>query len=124
VPPGGHVVPVPVPHITLHDGTSIPQLGFGVFKVPPEETEKTVLTAFEVGYRHIDTAQMYGNESGVGAAIEASGIPRDELFTSPSIGSGWTGSTSSSSTGRCPPGTTATSSRPGGPSASSPPTAA
>jgi len=71
---------VPVPDITLHDGTSIPQLGFGVFKVPPEETEKTVLTAFEVGYRHIDTAQMYENESGVGAAIKAAGIPRDELF--------------------------------------------
>jgi 2,5-diketo-D-gluconate reductase A len=71
---------VPVPDITLHDGTSIPQLGFGVFKVPPEETEKTVLTAFEVGYRHIDTAQMYENEAGVGAAIKASGLPRDELF--------------------------------------------
>jgi 2,5-diketo-D-gluconate reductase A len=71
---------MPVPQIPLHDGKSIPQLGFGVFKVPPEETEQTVLTAFEVGYRHIDTAQMYGNEAGVGAAIKASGIDRDELF--------------------------------------------
>src|SRR3712207_2635793 len=69
-----------VPRTPLRDGTSIPQLGFGVFQVPPEDTEKPVLTAFEVGYRHIDTAQMYQNESGVGAAIKSSGIPRDELF--------------------------------------------
>ncbi|HET9423434.1 MAG TPA: aldo/keto reductase [Nocardioides sp.] len=69
-----------VPSITLNDSASIPQLGFGVFKVPPEETAATVTTAFEIGYRHIDTAQMYGNESGVGKAIAASGIPRDELY--------------------------------------------
>ena len=55
-----------VPTITLNDQTTIPQLGFGVFQVPPEETAATVRTAFEVGYRHIDTAQMYGNEQGVG----------------------------------------------------------
>ena len=54
-----------VPAITLHDGTSIPQLGFGVFQVPPEETAATVALALEAGYRHIDTAQMYGNEAGV-----------------------------------------------------------
>ncbi len=71
---------MPVPDIALHDGTSIPQLGFGVFQVPPERTEETVLTAFEVGYRHIDTAQMYQNEAGVGAAVKAAGIPRDELY--------------------------------------------
>ena len=58
-----------VPTITLNDGTSIPQLGFGVFQVPPEETAETVTQALEVGYRHIDTAQMYGNEEGVGEAI-------------------------------------------------------
>ena len=69
-----------VPNILLHDGTSIPQLGFGVFQVPPPETAATVTQAFEVGYRHIDTAQMYGNEAGVGEAIRASGLDRDELY--------------------------------------------
>jgi 2,5-diketo-D-gluconate reductase A len=69
-----------VPSITLNDSASIPQLGFGVFKVPPEQTEVTVTAALEVGYRHIDTAQMYRNEAGVGAAIAASGLPREELF--------------------------------------------
>lgn len=66
--------------ITLNDKTTIPQLGFGVFQVPPAETQRTVETAFDVGYRHIDTAQMYGNEDGVGAAVAASGIPREELY--------------------------------------------
>ena len=69
-----------VPDIALHDGTSIPQLGFGVFQVPPAETAATVATALEVGYRHIDTAQMYGNEEGVGAAIRDSGLSRDDLY--------------------------------------------
>jgi len=54
-----------VPAITLNDGQSILQLGFGVFQIPPEDTAKAVSTAFEVGYRHIDTAEMYGNERGV-----------------------------------------------------------
>lgn len=66
--------------ITLNDGTTIPQLGFGVFKVDPAETERIVSEALEVGYRHIDTAAIYGNEEGVGRAIAASGIPRDELY--------------------------------------------
>jgi 2,5-diketo-D-gluconate reductase A len=69
-----------VPTIQLNDGHLIPQLGFGVFKVDPDETERIVTDALEVGYRHIDTAAIYGNEAGVGRAIEASGIPRDELF--------------------------------------------
>ncbi len=69
-----------VPEITLNDGHTIPQLGYGVFKVDPAETERLVSTALEVGYRHIDTAAIYGNEEGVGRAIAASGIPRDELF--------------------------------------------
>lgn len=69
-----------VPHIELNDGNSIPQLGFGVFKVDPEETERIVADALEVGYRHLDTAMIYGNELGVGNAITASGIPREELF--------------------------------------------
>ena len=58
-----------VPTLTLNDDRSIPQLGFGVFQVPPDQTHETVEKAFEAGYRHIDTAQMYGNEAGVGAAI-------------------------------------------------------
>ncbi|AYF97276.1 aldo/keto reductase [Protaetiibacter intestinalis] len=69
-----------VPLLTLNDGHSIPQLGFGVFKVDPDETERIVTDALEVGYRHIDTAAVYGNELGVGRAIAASGIPREELF--------------------------------------------
>jgi 2,5-diketo-D-gluconate reductase A len=77
---GGCLAGMTVPSVTLNDSASIPQLGFGVFKVPPEETAATVTAALEVGYRHIDTAQMYGNEAGVGEAIAASGIPRDELY--------------------------------------------
>lgn len=69
-----------IPTSQLNDGHSIPQLGFGVFQVPPEDTAETVRAALEVGYRHIDTAQMYGNEEGVGRAIADSGIPREELF--------------------------------------------
>lgn len=77
------------PILTLHDGTSIPQLGFGVFQVPPEETAATVLTAFEVGYRHIDTAQMYQNEAGVGAAIKDSGLDRDDLYVTTKLNNGF-----------------------------------
>jgi 2,5-diketo-D-gluconate reductase A len=69
-----------VPSIALNDGTTIPQLGFGVFRVEPDETERIVSDALEVGYRHIDTAAIYGNEVGVGRAIEKSGIPRGELY--------------------------------------------
>jgi 2,5-diketo-D-gluconate reductase A len=69
-----------VPTIELNDGIQIPQLGFGVFKVDPAETERIVTDALEAGYRHIDTAAIYGNEEGVGAAIAKSGIARDELF--------------------------------------------
>jgi 2,5-diketo-D-gluconate reductase A len=69
-----------VPTITLNDGNTIPQLGFGVFKVDPDKTSRVVSEAFEVGYRHIDTAKIYGNEEGVGHAIKNSGIDRDELF--------------------------------------------
>jgi 2,5-diketo-D-gluconate reductase A len=69
-----------IPHIPLNDGRSIPQLGFGVFQVAPADTARTVAAAFEVGYRHIDTAEMYGNERGVGEAIRASGLDRDSLY--------------------------------------------
>jgi 2,5-diketo-D-gluconate reductase A len=68
------------PTITLNSGTAMPQLGFGVFKVPDNETAAAVSAAFEAGYRAIDTAAMYRNEKGVGKAIADSGIPRDELF--------------------------------------------
>jgi 2,5-diketo-D-gluconate reductase A len=78
-----------VPSITLNDRTTIPQLGFGVFLVPPEATAAAVTTAFEVGYRHIDTAQMYGNEAEVGEAIAASGIPRDELYITSKLNNGF-----------------------------------
>ncbi|HEX4035591.1 MAG TPA: aldo/keto reductase [Solirubrobacteraceae bacterium] len=69
-----------VPSVPLRGGTAIPQLGFGVFQVPPEKTTETVLLAFEAGYRHIDTAAGYRNEAGVGAAVEASGLARSEVF--------------------------------------------
>ncbi|TFD73349.1 aldo/keto reductase [Cryobacterium sp. Sr8] len=70
----------PVPTLTLNDGHTIPQLGFGVFKVDPNETLRIVSDALEVGYRHIDTAAIYGNEAGVGDALANSGIDRSELF--------------------------------------------
>jgi 2,5-diketo-D-gluconate reductase A len=69
-----------VPTVLLNNGVEIPQLGFGVFKVPPEQTEDVTRTALEIGYRHVDTAQMYGNEAGVGRAVRAAGLDRDEVF--------------------------------------------
>ena len=69
-----------VPTLRLNDGNEIPQLGFGVFQIPPPDTAESVRTALEVGYRHIDTAEMYRNEAGVGEAIRAAGLSRDELF--------------------------------------------
>ena len=68
------------PALTLHDGIEIPQLGFGVFQIPPEETQEKVEEALGVGYRHIDTAAAYGNEAAVGAAIAATGVRREEVF--------------------------------------------
>jgi 2,5-diketo-D-gluconate reductase A len=69
-----------IPSLALHDGVEIPQLGFGVFQVPPEDTQEVVEQALDVGYRHIDTAAAYRNEKGVGAAIAASGLAREEVF--------------------------------------------
>lgn len=66
--------------ILLNNGIHMPLLGYGVFQVPPQEAERCVTDALQVGYRMIDTAQAYGNEEGVGAAIAKSGIPRDEIF--------------------------------------------
>jgi 2,5-diketo-D-gluconate reductase A len=78
-----------IPRIELHDGTSIPQLGLGVFQVPPDETARVVADALEAGYRHLDTAQMYGNEAGVGQAIAAAGLPRDELYVTTKLNNGF-----------------------------------
>jgi 2,5-diketo-D-gluconate reductase A len=69
-----------IPRLTLNTGAAIPQLGFGVYQVPPHETVAAVTTALEAGYRSIDTAALYGNEREVGDAIAASGVPREELF--------------------------------------------
>ena len=69
-----------VPDITLNDGNTIPQLGFGVFQIEPENTAEAVGEALEIGYRHIDTAEMYGNEKPVGEAVRASGLDRGEVF--------------------------------------------
>jgi len=71
---------IQVPNIRLNNGVDIPQFGFGVFQVPPDQTAQAVLQAFEAGYRHIDTAQGYRNEEGVGQAVAESGLPRDEVF--------------------------------------------
>jgi 2,5-diketo-D-gluconate reductase A len=72
--------PRDVPNMTLADGVEIPQLGFGVWQVPPADTARVVADALQAGYRHIDTAQMYQNEAGVGGALRAAGLNRDEVF--------------------------------------------
>ena len=69
-----------VPTLTLNNGVQIPQLGFGVFQIKPEDTVKATTSALEIGYRHIDTAQMYGNEREVGQAVRESGLPREDVF--------------------------------------------
>ncbi len=70
----------PIPTLTLPTGAPIPVLGFGTYKIAPDDTYEAISRALNIGYRHIDTAQMYGNEAEVGAAIETSEIPRDEIF--------------------------------------------
>ena len=77
-----------VPRITLNDGNSIPQLGFGVWQIPVEETAASVREAIKAGYRMIDTAEGYDNEEGVGQAIRESGLQRDELFITSKLRSG------------------------------------
>ncbi len=79
----------PVPLVTLSGSAAIPQLGFGVFQIPPGDTVEAVTRALEVGYRHIDTAQMYGNEREVGEAIARSGLPRDEVFVTSKLNNGF-----------------------------------
>jgi 2,5-diketo-D-gluconate reductase A len=82
-------LPGAVPTIELNDGRAIPQLGFGVFQIPPNETERAVAVALETGYRHIDTAEMYGNEQGVGDGVRASGIDRADVFITSKLNNGF-----------------------------------
>jgi 2,5-diketo-D-gluconate reductase A len=77
-----------VPSLDLNDGHSIPQLGFGVFQIDPAETADAVARALEVGYRHIDTAEMYGNEREVGEAVRASGLDRGQVFVTSKLNNG------------------------------------
>src|SRR3954447_7511677 len=78
-----------IPTVALNDGNEIPQLGFGVFQIPPPDTERAVTVALEAGYRHIDTAEMYGNEQGVGDAVRASGIDRGDVFITSKLNNGF-----------------------------------
>jgi 2,5-diketo-D-gluconate reductase A len=78
-----------IPAIQLNDGTTIPQLGFGVFQIPPPETARAVELALQAGYRHIDTAEMYRNEKGVGEAIRASGLSRDDVYVTSKLNNGF-----------------------------------
>jgi 2,5-diketo-D-gluconate reductase A len=78
-----------VPTIRLNNGVEIPQLGFGVYQIPPDQTVDAVTAALEIGYRHIDTAEMYGNEKEVGEAVRRSGIDRDEVFVTSKLNNGF-----------------------------------
>jgi 2,5-diketo-D-gluconate reductase A len=78
-----------VPDITLNNGVTIPQLGFGVFQIEPKDTKQATLAALEVGYRHIDTAEMYGNEKEVGEAVRESGLDRDDIFVTSKLNNGF-----------------------------------
>jgi 2,5-diketo-D-gluconate reductase A len=78
-----------VPGIALNDGRTIPQLGFGVYQIAPEETVEAVSFALEAGYRHIDTAEMYGNEKQVGEAVRASGLDRADVFITSKLNNGF-----------------------------------
>ena len=77
-----------IPAITLNDGANIPQLGFGTYKIAPDQTAPAVRTALEVGYRHIDTAQMYRNEQGVGQAVREAGVDRADVFVTSKLNNG------------------------------------
>ncbi len=78
-----------VPSVTLNDGDTVPQLGYGVYKIKPEDAVAAVSRALETGYRHIDTAQMYGNEREVGEAVRASGLDRHEIFVTSKLNNGF-----------------------------------
>lgn len=90
VTPKGQAVRVStVPSIELNDGTTIPQLGFGVYQVPPEETASAVKTALDIGYRHIDTAEMYQNEKGTGQGVRDAGLDRSEVYITSKLNNGF-----------------------------------
>jgi 2,5-diketo-D-gluconate reductase A len=78
-----------VPAIVLNDGAPIPQLGFGVFQIPPEKTAAAVKTALGIGYRHIDTAEMYGNEQGVGQGIVEAELDRADVYITSKLNNGF-----------------------------------
>src|SRR3712207_5134309 len=78
-----------VPTIELNNGQAIPQLGFGVYQIDPATTADAVRQALEVGYRHIDTAEMYGNEAGVGQGVRDAGLDRDEVFITSKLNNGF-----------------------------------
>ena len=78
-----------IPDITLNNGVRIPQLGFGVFQIKPEGTAEATLLALEAGYRHIDTAEMYRNEKGVGQALRQSGLDRADVFVTSKLNNGF-----------------------------------
>jgi 2,5-diketo-D-gluconate reductase A len=78
-----------VPMVELNDGVSIPQLGFGVYQIDPGETAAAVRTALQIGYRHIDTAEMYGNEKGVGQGIRDAGLDRADIFVTSKLNNGF-----------------------------------
>jgi 2,5-diketo-D-gluconate reductase A len=78
-----------VPGVTLNDGTSIPQLGFGVYQIDPAETAAAVREALSIGYRHIDTAEMYGNEKEVGQGIREAGVDRGDVFVTSKLNNGF-----------------------------------
>ncbi|MHA0286191.1 aldo/keto reductase [Mycobacterium sp. C3-094] len=78
-----------VPTIKLNSGAEIPQLGFGVYQIPPEDTADAVKTALDIGYRHIDTAEMYQNEKGVGEGIRNAGVDRGEVFVTSKLNNGF-----------------------------------
>ena len=78
-----------VPNITLNNGVQIPQLGFGTFQIKPAETREATLGALRVGYRHIDTAEMYGNEKEVGEAVRESGLAREDVFVTSKLNNGF-----------------------------------
>lgn len=78
-----------VPAIELNDGNRIPQLGFGVFQILPDQTAAAVKEALDIGYRHIDTAEMYGNEKEVGQGIRDAGVDRSEVFVTSKLNNGY-----------------------------------
>lgn len=78
-----------VPTVALNDGYTIPQLGFGVFQIKPDQTAAAVRSALEVGYRHVDTAEMYGNEKGVGDGIRDAGVDRGDVYITSKLNNGF-----------------------------------